>query len=159
MRTIVVGVDGSEEAQRALLWAMSEAHTRRCRVHAVLAYEVHTIANQLGSLVTPAVPLDLLEQQARGALETAIAAVAGDKSGASASEGGRAAPTLTHEVVTGHAGTALIEAASDAELLVVGRHGRSGLRRLHLGSTSDFCVHNARCPVVVVPPALRTGRR
>jgi nucleotide-binding universal stress UspA family protein len=40
----------------------------------------------------------------------------------------------------------------DADLLVIGTHGRGGLERFLLGSTSDRLVRQAGCPVLVVPP-------
>ncbi|MFE0036187.1 universal stress protein [Streptomyces sp. NPDC059015] len=46
----------------------------------------------------------------------------------------------------------LVDCSRDATLLVVGTHGRTGLRRLMLGSVSGEVLHTARCPVVVVPP-------
>ncbi|MCZ7461949.1 universal stress protein [Streptomyces sp. WMMC940] len=46
----------------------------------------------------------------------------------------------------------LVDSSRDATLLVVGTHGRTGLRRLMLGSVSGEVLHTARCPVVVVPP-------
>ncbi|WP_244223937.1 universal stress protein [Streptomyces tirandamycinicus] len=45
----------------------------------------------------------------------------------------------------------LVESSRDAELVVVGTHGRTGLRRLMLGSVSGEVLHTAECPVVVVP--------
>ncbi|XP_057765762.1 universal stress protein A-like protein isoform X2 [Salvia miltiorrhiza] len=36
------------------------------------------------------------------------------------------------------------------DLLVVGSHGRRGLQRVFLGSVSNYCVHNAKCHVLVV---------
>ncbi|KAL0396778.1 UNVERIFIED_CONTAM: hypothetical protein Scaly_0126200 [Sesamum calycinum] len=38
----------------------------------------------------------------------------------------------------------------DIELLVLGSHGRKALQRAFLGSVSNYCVHNAKCPVLVV---------
>ncbi|KAI5677577.1 hypothetical protein M9H77_08527 [Catharanthus roseus] len=36
------------------------------------------------------------------------------------------------------------------QLLVVGSHGRGAIKRAFLGSVSNYCVHNVKCPVLVV---------
>ncbi|MFD7229339.1 universal stress protein [Streptomyces sp. NPDC059881] len=48
------------------------------------------------------------------------------------------------------AATLLAESSKGAVLLVVGSHGRSGLRRLLLGSVSSELLHTAACPVAIV---------
>jgi nucleotide-binding universal stress UspA family protein len=59
----------------------------------------------------------------------------------------------------GPAAFALLKAAREAELVVVGARGRGGFRRLHLGSVSSQVATHASCPVVVTrecrrhPPA------
>ncbi|GBP99480.1 universal stress protein [Streptomyces spongiicola] len=45
----------------------------------------------------------------------------------------------------------LVESSRGAELVVVGTHGRTGLRRLVLGSVSGEVLRTAECPVAVVP--------
>ncbi|MBA0601484.1 hypothetical protein Gorai_004659 [Gossypium raimondii] len=35
------------------------------------------------------------------------------------------------------------------ELLILGSHGRGAIQRAFLGSVSNHCVHNAKCPVLV----------
>ena len=42
-----------------------------------------------------------------------------------------------------------------ANLIVMGSRGMGTLRRTFLGSVSDYCVHHAHIPVVVVPPPNR----
>ncbi|MEU2262136.1 universal stress protein [Streptomyces sp. NPDC019645] len=46
----------------------------------------------------------------------------------------------------------LVDSSRHANVLVVGTHRRTGLRRLTLGSVSGEVLHTAECPVVVVPP-------
>ena len=44
-----------------------------------------------------------------------------------------------------------------ADMVVVGTHGRRGLRRLFLGSVAEAVVRLAQCPVLVVRPRGETG--
>ncbi|NJQ00383.1 universal stress protein [Streptomyces zingiberis] len=59
--------------------------------------------------------------------------------------------TVTTRIVPGGAAAALADASSDAELVVVGSRGRTGVRRALLGSVSAAVLHTADCPVTVVP--------
>jgi nucleotide-binding universal stress UspA family protein len=43
-------------------------------------------------------------------------------------------------------------ATTGAELIVMGSHGRSGFKKVLLGSVAERVVQRARCPVLVVPP-------
>ena len=58
--------------------------------------------------------------------------------------------TATISVVEGGAAEALLAAAEDADLLVVGNRGRGNLAAALLGSTSAKLADEAPCPVVVV---------
>ena len=51
--------------------------------------------------------------------------------------------------------TAVLKAAADfnADLLVMGTHGRRGFQRLILGSVAERCVRQARLPVLLIPSA------
>ena len=51
----------------------------------------------------------------------------------------------------GEASRALLDAAADADLLVVGSRGRGGFKGLLLGSVSQKCAQHAPCPLVIVP--------
>ena len=63
---------------------------------------------------------------------------------------------LTHpierEAAAGGAASAIIDAAKDATLVVVGSRGLSRARELVFGSVSHQVVHHAPCPVVVIRP-------
>jgi nucleotide-binding universal stress UspA family protein len=61
---------------------------------------------------------------------------------------------------TGDPGEAILAAAEaeQADLVVVGSHGRDRAGRFLLGSVSDHLVRNAMCPVLVVRPTEADGR-
>lgn len=139
---IVVGVDGSEGAAAALAWAFAEARMRGSAVHAVAAY--HEPWGLSGGLVAnPGAVLELrnaLVEEAEQRLEDAR----------------RSAPQdvpLTVEAVSAPPGPALVSAAVDADVLVVGSRGRGGFASLVLGSVSQYCAAHAGGVVVVVRPS------
>jgi nucleotide-binding universal stress UspA family protein len=139
-RTIVVGVDGSAHAARALAWAIDEASRRDARLRVVAAWHVPLGAYGLGGLVPPvgAAVDDSFREVAEG-----VAAVAAETARAAGAE-------AEVRVAQGQAADVLIDAAADADLLVVGSRGHGGFAGLMLGSVSTQCAHHARCPVVIV---------
>jgi nucleotide-binding universal stress UspA family protein len=59
---------------------------------------------------------------------------------------------VAREIAAGQPpGSSLVKAAEDADLLVVGAHGRGGVSGFTIGSVSHYCVEHSLCPVVVVP--------
>jgi nucleotide-binding universal stress UspA family protein len=56
------------------------------------------------------------------------------------------------EIREGAAAAGIVEAAANADLLVMGTHGRGGFERLLLGSTTEKVIRTAPCPVLTVPP-------
>jgi nucleotide-binding universal stress UspA family protein len=61
------------------------------------------------------------------------------------------APLTTH-MVQGQPAEAILRAAEvlEADLLILGSHGRTGLKRLFLGSVAERVVGRAACPVLIV---------
>jgi nucleotide-binding universal stress UspA family protein len=66
------------------------------------------------------------------------------------SEAGAESVEIKRSVVEGHPAAALLDAAKEADLLVVGSRGRGGFAGLLLGSVGEQCAHHAPCPVVIV---------
>jgi nucleotide-binding universal stress UspA family protein len=65
---------------------------------------------------------------------------------------GESAPAqVTVDAVSGSVAEELLDAAKDADLLVVGSRGAGGFARLMMGSVSSQVAHHSRCPVVVIP--------
>jgi nucleotide-binding universal stress UspA family protein len=131
---IVVGVDGSAHARRALDWALREARLRDGRCLLIHAYS-------LGA-ATSAGGVGAAEQ-----ITTSAAAVL-DHELAFARESGLKVEGRT---VLGGAAKALLEAARGADLLVVGTRGLGAFKGALLGSVSTACIHHATGPVVVIP--------
>ena len=73
-------------------------------------------------------------------------------------------PKVPHECTVRHglvwdAISRLIE-EKDADLVVLGTHGRSGLDRLLMGSVAEEVFRRAhRCPVLTIGPKVRGGKR
>jgi len=57
---------------------------------------------------------------------------------------------VAQSVTSDRPAAALIEAAKDATLLVVGSRGHGGFAGLLLGSVSQQVIHHAPCPVAVI---------
>lgn len=136
---IVVGVDGSEESQRALAWALDEARRRGVPLRAVHAWHYPSWLLGSGTDAVPGPPEEM-EAAARGLVDQELSRV--DTSGVE----------VEPVVVQADASVALVDEAGRADLVVVGRRGLGGVRRLLLGSVSSAVLHDAPCPVVVLPP-------
>jgi nucleotide-binding universal stress UspA family protein len=131
---VVVGVDGSEGARRALQWAAEEATLRGAALRVV---HVWSYLDQAGEAFDPAYG----EDDARQRLDQAIA-------GAGIEAGGL---DVDQRTVCDLAARGLLDSAADADLLVVGARGSGGFRGLLLGSVSQQVAQHAPCPVVIVP--------
>lgn len=132
---IVVGVDGSACSERALRWAARQAGLTCAGLHAVIAWDLPYGFGVVGT----AGDFDWV-QHARSALEHAVTKTVQPG----------AAERVHLRVIRGHPAQVLLDAARDAELLVVGNRGRGGFTGMLLGSVSQYLVIHARCPVVVV---------
>jgi nucleotide-binding universal stress UspA family protein len=60
--------------------------------------------------------------------------------------------TVLRQVAFGSPRPALLAAAAEAQLLVVGSRGRGGLEGMSLGSVAGVLVHHSPCPVAVIHP-------
>ncbi|WP_436793465.1 universal stress protein [Actinospongicola halichondriae] len=142
MGRIVVGVDGSENSAAALEWAIGEARVRGATVEAVLGWHEPI----MGGTAAVMIPVDTreFEESYRAQLDKAVDAVVGGI-------GDLGGVEIDRQLVHAPAARSLLDAAVDADLLVVGRRGHGGFLGLVLGSISQQVVWHAPCPVVVVP--------
>jgi nucleotide-binding universal stress UspA family protein len=141
-RRIVVGIDGSPNGTVALRWAMAQARLTGASIETITAwhdpaligysygwspvmYEGTSVAAIAEKILTEAVA-DIVAQQ-------------GDP------------VEICTRVVQGHPAQVLLEAATGAQMLVVGSRGHGAFAGMLLGSVSQHCVQHAPCPIVVVP--------
>lgn len=134
---IVVGIDGSESSDAAVVWGADEADRHKVNLHLVHGWSYAYAPVDANATQAR----DLTEVDADCTLNRSIE-LARERCGA----------TVTGQLVETSAVTALLEAVRDGDLLVLGSHGRGGLRARLLGSTVNSVLDAAAVPVVVVRP-------
>jgi nucleotide-binding universal stress UspA family protein len=149
---IVVGFDLSPLAERALEEAIGIA-TRR----APSELHVVTVAQPVGTLVRlPGEADSLSEELARESVRLRVAQIVSDyQANRGPIELERVAVYLVAGLPAGEPGRVIsnLARALDADLIVVGTHGRTGVARVMLGSVAQQVVRDAQTSVFVVRPA------
>lgn len=132
---VVVGVDGSAVSCDAIAFAFEQASRRGSALRAITAF-----SPGYGGIIPEPARFEELHEEARRQLSEALAGW---------SEKFPDVP-VTGLVSLEHPFRALITAAQDAGLVVVGSHGRGTTRRYILGSVSAAVLRTASCPVAIV---------
>jgi nucleotide-binding universal stress UspA family protein len=141
VETIVVGIDGSDASKQALRWAIEEARVHGARVIALHAWEPPAPVPEVAPM--PAIDLVDFVGEVRGAAEKRVADMVEEV------VGGDTSVTVEPVAVEGSPAEALIGAARNADLVVVGSRGHGGFTSLLLGSVSHQVAQHAACPVVI----------
>ena len=125
--TILVPLDGSELAERALPYAV-------------------TLARQYGSTVLLLEVADHRHPAADAEVylrrwAERLAVVCG--------------VAAAHDVAAGQAGPSIVDEAAQrgVDLIVMATHARTGVERMVMGSVADYVLHHAGAPVLLVPEA------
>lgn len=141
---VVVGTDGSDGAERAVLWAAKEAALRKQILTIVHATDIEALAER----VSPDATWRILETA--GNLVDEAAKLATDQ-----------VPDLRVTTTVGResAPTSLLHAAGDEGTIVVGSRGLGGFSALLLGSVGLKVTGRASGPVVVVRETERPDTR
>jgi nucleotide-binding universal stress UspA family protein len=138
-QTIVVGTDGSQAADRALEEAIDIAQRDGARLHLVTAFPDPAVIRERVTSGASSVQVNLSE--VADSLLTRAAARAGEKG----------VPVETYASESDPAEAILeVAKAQDADLIVVGSRGLSGIQRFLLGSVSSKVSEHAVCSVMIV---------
>lgn len=140
--SIVVGHDGSVDAQRSLEQAFELADKLGAPLCVVRTWSIDTAPH--GTLVDFGIVSSFAQvsEKVRGLLEAESKAAAET----------HPSVQVSYRAAFGHPAEILLALSRDARMLVVGSRGLGGFRSLLLGSVSEQCVRHAECPVLIVRP-------
>ena len=144
-RKILAAVDGSELSTAAARTAAGLAAAVGAQFALVSVFDPSVVLSVEGG--PTAIELaGILREDARRALDMAAKEAS-------------ACPVAARLVREGTPGAEIRAAASEwgADLIVLGTHGRGGIKRLLLGSTAESVLRHAPCPVLVVPGSARVA--
>lgn len=134
MKKILVPLDGSALADRAIPFVATLAASARCEIVLIRAVNTLSVYSERAGVA--------LKREAQDALDAAASAL--EAQGLS----------VVTRVFDQPAETAILEAAEDPDvgLIVMSTHGRGGLGRFIYGSVADAVLREAPVPVLMVPP-------
>ena len=143
-QSILVPLDGSEPSLGGLRHAIDIAREAKATLHLVHVIDSFPLMFDLSSQGNFESMSQSLRRWAEGMLETGRR---------QAAEQGVKAEVVLRELVTGRVSDVIIEVAKEAscDLIVLGTHGRRGLRRMMLGSDAEAVARTSTVPVLLVP--------
>jgi nucleotide-binding universal stress UspA family protein len=140
VRRMIVGVDGSPQADLALRHAIDEAEAWGAELTAVAGVPVGSGSGVMAWLPATIDQTQVLADVTEG-LNVVVDRALADRPGT----------TVKRVVLDGTGAELLTEFSTATDLIVVGSRGRGGFTGLLLGSTSQAVLHHAACPSAAGP--------
>lgn len=150
IRRIVYATDFSRASRRAGELAQGLAGSLKAEL--ILCHVYGRVVPVVAGSPAPAVPPELIQELWDKEKESA-----GRQLADLAKTMRRGGVRVSTRLVSGTPARGIVDVArrGHADLLVLGTHGRTGVRRFLLGSVAERVVRTARCPVLTVGPARR----
>jgi nucleotide-binding universal stress UspA family protein len=143
---ILCPIDFSDTSRRAVRCAIALARWYEAKLSVLHVFANVPVVDAVPAFGAGVVPPPLtLGDVDRGALRDEMRTFVGDTSGVVADMVLQEAPDVRSEILA-EAGV------TGVDLVVMGSHGRTGVRHLLLGSVADAVLRQAACPVLIVPP-------
>jgi nucleotide-binding universal stress UspA family protein len=142
-KNILIAVDGSTASQRGLSEGLRLAKAIGGRVMLVHVVNALILESEIASTAYYQALAEAFRKEGVEILEAAAAV---------AREAGVPFEQKLIEKIGAHASVEIIQAATDgrADLIVLGTHGRRGLKRLVMGSDAELVLRRSPIPVLMV---------
>ncbi|XP_050240966.1 universal stress protein A-like protein isoform X1 [Quercus robur] len=148
-KQVMVAIDESECSRYALQWTLDNLSQTIDDNSQLVLFTVQPISECTYAYASSfgAAPPELIRSIQEN--QNKIASTLLEKAKQICANNGIVAETVTE---VGDPKVAIYEAVEklNIQLLVLGSHGRGAIKRAFLGSVSNYCVHNVKCPVLVV---------
>ena len=140
IQTILVPIDFSSHANRALKLAIGLAKTFSAKIHLLHAYHLSVSITMADAVIVPQSFWDSIRDASARKLEKSSQTVTGE------------GVECENHLVAQMPSAAIVETARQvgADLIVMGTRGLSGLKHVVLGSVAERTVRTAPCPVMTV---------
>ncbi|WP_335999981.1 universal stress protein [Halorientalis halophila] len=148
--SILVPTDGSDGALAAAEHAIGLADRYDATIHVLAVVDVDDVA-----LTTPAdTDVDALKSSLRARAQADIDEVVSLARAAGQPTAEAISPGTEETILVGVPHRAIVDYVEDEgiDLVVMGTHGRRGLKRVLLGSVAERVVRTSPCPVMTIRP-------
>ena len=136
---ILIAVDSSEYALNAARKGLALAHQLQAKAALIFVVDVARVVHSSDAGIMPEEAVVVLKKEAEQTLDQIAALYNGSD--------------VMKFMPEGHPVEAIIKTAEvwEADLIVMGTHGRTGLMHLLKGSTAESVLHRSKIPVMIVP--------
>ena len=135
----MIAIDSSRHARAAAEQGFELAMRLDAKVGLLYVVDTAKTISEVDAGITHGELLDVLQKEAESTIDKIVSSFG---------------PREVERIVPqGHPRIEILSCAErwDADLLVIGTHGRTGLLHLVMGSTAEYIVRHAKLPVMVVP--------
>jgi nucleotide-binding universal stress UspA family protein len=138
---ILIAVDSSSYAIKAAKDGFELAHQIKAKVALVYVIDQGKEMGNVDAGILPEQAAILLKKEAGETIEQFIKLYNGKEE-------------IIHFIPEGSPKEEILNIAQEweADLIVIGTHGRKGLAHLFAGSIAEDVIHDAKVPVMVIPP-------
>lgn len=136
---ILIAVDSSEYSMKAARKGLELAHQLNAKAALVFVVDITKATGSIDAGILPQEAIIVLKKEAEQTLDELAAMYNGKE--------------LMKFMPEGHPTEDIIQTAEtwQADLIVMGTHGRTGLKHLLMGSVAEHILRHSKIPVMVVP--------